>query len=79
MSTSQPTIEAAIAASASKVTYTGAGMSVTGWFLSSEFAVLSGLVLGVAGFAVNWYYKVKEDRRRQVEHEARMAERGFYD
>lgn len=73
------TVEAALAASASKATYTGAGMSITGWLLSNEFAVLFGLLLGLAGFLLNWYYKHKDDRRREREHAARMSERGYYD
>jgi hypothetical protein len=70
-----PITDAAIAAAGSKATYTGAGMTISGWFLSSEFAVLVGIVIGVAGFAVNWYYRHKEDARQQAEHERRM--RGF--
>lgn len=31
--------------------------------MSNEFAVVSGIVLGLAGLAVNWYYKLKADRR----------------
>lgn len=73
------TVEAAIAASASKTTYAGAGMSITGWLLSNEFAILFGLILGLAGFIVNWYYKHKDDRRKEREHAARMSERGYYD
>ncbi len=70
---SSQAIEAAIAATGSKATYTGAGMTISGWFLSSEFAVLSGILLGVAGFGVNLYYKRRSDRREQAEHEARMG------
>ncbi len=70
----QQAADAAIASTASKVTYTGAGMTISGWMLSSEFAVLVGIVLGVAGFIVNWYYRHKEDRRSQAEHEIRMRE-----
>ena len=77
-------IETTLAATGSKATYTGAGMTIGGWFLSSEFAVLVGMLLGVAGLAVNWYYKhkltklevhlkQKEDARRQAEHEQRMG------
>jgi hypothetical protein len=69
-----PITDAAIAAAGSKVTYTGAGMTISGWFLSSEFAVLIGMLIGVAGFAVNWYYRHKEDARQQAEHERRMRE-----
>ena len=64
---------AASAAFASKVTYGGAGMSITGYFLSSEFAVLAGLVIGLAGLIVNFYYKRKEDTRQEREHNARMG------
>lgn len=64
----QSALEAVVAASAAKVTYGGAGMTITGYMLSSEFAVLAGLVIGLAGFFVNWYYKAKEDRRQEREH-----------
>lgn len=64
--------DATIAAVGSKATYTGAGMTISGWFFSSEFAVLVGMLIGIGGFAVNWYYKHKQDRRDAAEHEARM-------
>ena len=67
-------VDATIAAVGSKATYTGAGMTISGWFLSSEFAVLAGIVLGVAGFTVNWYYKHKQDRREQAVHDLRMRQ-----
>ena len=77
----QQAADAAIASTATKVTYTGAGMTISGWFLSSEFAVLMGVVIGVAGFIVNWYYRHKEnlrqqaqDLRSQAEHELRMQQ-----
>lgn len=66
-------VDASIASAASKTTYAGAGMTVGGWFLSSEFAVLAGIVLGIAGFLVNWYYKHKQDRRESMEHQRKMA------
>lgn len=44
-----------------------------GWVLSSEFGVFIGLMLGLGGFIINWYYKHKEDRRRQEEHDRRMG------
>lgn len=68
------TLDAAIAASASKATYTGAGMSITGWLLSNEAAVLFGLILGIAGLLVNIHFKRREDQRQEREHQARMAE-----
>lgn len=69
-------IEAAAAAVGSKATYGGAGITLSGWLLSNEFAVLAGLIIGVAGFLVNWFYKAKQDRRDEREHRARMAEIG---
>jgi hypothetical protein len=77
------TVDGTIAAAGSKATYTGAGMTVGGWLLSSEFAVLVGIVIGVAGFFVNWFYKHRQDERERAyrrlqderdhaEHEARM-------
>ena len=65
-------VEAAIAASASKATYGGAATIGLGWLLSNEFAVLMGMVLGLCGLAVNWYYRAKADRRHEAEHLARM-------
>lgn len=68
----QATIDATMAAVGSKATYTGASASVLGWIISSEFGVLFGLFLGVAGLGINWFYKHKEDKRQQAEHDRRM-------
>ncbi|MET3371365.1 putative membrane protein [Variovorax boronicumulans] len=56
-------VEAATAAVASKSTYAGAGSMIVGWIFSNEFAVLIGMVVGVAGLLINWYYKTKADHR----------------
>jgi hypothetical protein len=69
----QTTFEATMAATGSKATYTGAGASVFGWLLSNEFAVLVGVLIAIGGFCVNWYYKHKEDKRQQAEHDRRMG------
>ena len=73
-------IEVAVAAVASKSTYAGAGTSLLGWLLSSEFTIVVGIVIAFAGLGVNWYYKAKADRRgaaadarATVEHELRVA------
>lgn len=71
--------EQLIAASAPKVTYAGGAMGGSGFLLDDKVIGLLGLAIAVAGFLVNWYYKRKDDKRLQVEHEARMAERGFYE
>lgn len=68
-----PTVDATVAAISSKVTYTGAGASILGWLMSSQAGILIGIMLGIAGFVVNWYYRAKEDRRQQTEHDRRMG------
>lgn len=72
----QATIDATLASAGSKATYAGASTSIVGWVLSSEFGILFGLMLGLGGFCINWYYKHKQDKREQAEHERRM---GLYD
>lgn len=87
MSTEAHTFEAAASAAASKATYGGAGSVLLGTLLSNEFAVGVGIVIGVAGFCVNWYYQHRaarraeaeieaRERRAQAEHDARMKELG---
>lgn len=79
-------VDATISAVGSKATYTGAGMTIGGWFLSSEFAVLMGMLIGVAGFLVNWYYKHKltmaeirlKEEQAAREREAHAARMGMY-
>ena len=66
-------IDATLASAGSKATYTGATTSILGWVLSSEFGILFGIMLGLGGFIVNWYYKHKQDRREQEEHDRRMG------
>ena len=67
------TVDATMAAIGSKATYTGAGASVLGWLMSSQAGILIGILIGVGGFLVNWYYRHKEDKRRDAEHKARMG------
>ena len=67
-------LDATLAAAGSKATYGGAGASVVGWLMSSEFGVVAGILIGIAGFCVNWYYRHKQDRREQEEHERKMRE-----
>ena len=68
----QQTVDATIASAASKTTYTGATFTLGGWLVSSEAAVLAGIVLGLAGFCVNLYFRSRADAREEAEHRARM-------
>lgn len=69
----QETVDASISAIASKATYGGASTSVVSWFLSSEFGMIMGILIGLTGLGVNWYYKHKEDRRREEEHRKKLG------
>ena len=66
-------IDATLAAIGHKTAQTGAITTLGGWVLSSEFGVLVGVVLGIAGLSIQWYYRRKQDQREQAEHERRMG------
>ena len=68
----QQTVDATVASAASKTTYTGASVTLGGWLVSSEAAVLAGIVLGLAGFCVNLYFRSRADAREEEAHRARM-------
>jgi MFS superfamily sulfate permease-like transporter len=68
----QSTVDATLATVGTKATYTGAGTFTVGWLLSSEFGILVGIVIGVAGLAMQFYYSRKKDKREQAEHEQKM-------
>lgn len=70
--TNEQLIDASIAAAANKATFGGASATVFSWLLSSEFGMLAGIVIGVVGLLVNWYYRDKQDRRDEREHLRRM-------
>lgn len=66
--------EAAAAAVAHNVTKAGAGTVILGWLTLNDFALLIGVIVTLAGFGVNLYYKRKADRRESELHAARLAE-----
>lgn len=63
---------AGIAALANKFGWGGTVTAVLGWVVSSEFGVFVGVLLGVAGFLVTWYYKRREDKRLQEIHQLKI-------
>lgn len=68
----QETLEAAVAALGSKVTYAGSAGSILGWMTSSEGGVAIGILVAIVGLFVNVVFKLREDRRQQEEHDQRM-------
>lgn len=73
-------IEVTVAAAASKSTYAGAISMFVGWLLSNDAAILMGMLVGLIGLCVNWYYKHKADTRHTVEHQLRVErlKRGYH-
>ena len=69
--------ESVIAASASNATDTGAGAAVLGFLAADTVTAVIGATVAVGGFITNWYYRHKEDKRRQQEHELRLREHGI--
>ena len=70
---------ASVATAAAKVTYAGSITLIGGWLVSSQAAAFFGLVLGVLGLAVQWWYRHHEYKMRLREHEANMRKAGGYD
>lgn len=64
-----------MASSGSKATVAGAGLTGYGWIVSNEFFGLMGVVIALAGLAMNIYYKHKADARIEREALQRMRER----
>jgi hypothetical protein len=55
---------------ASRMTYAGSATAVGFGFFSDNWIGLAGLGIGVATFFLNWFYKHREDRRREEEVKA---------
>ena len=53
-----------ISAAASKSTYMGVLSMFFGWLVSSNAAIVVGMLVGVAGVLINWYYKHKNHKLR---------------
>lgn len=70
---SQTTIDATLAAVGHRSAQAGGGTTVASWILSSEFGVLVGIVIGVSGLLIQWYYNRKRDKREEAEHALRMV------
>lgn len=75
----QETIEAAVAASAPKIMYGGAGLMTWGGLSLNDWMAVGGFVIGLIGYLTNLYFKHKHFKLAQLETEAKMADRGFYE
>lgn len=66
----QESIEASVAASASKATVAGSAVTTVGWLTSSNFGMWAGIAIGLAGLLVNTFFKFRSDRRANEAHKA---------
>lgn len=55
-------------------TYGGSGAMFFGGVTANEIAALGGLLVGFTGLAISWYYKHKEDRRKEQIHQKQLKE-----
>lgn len=65
---------ATVSSAASKTTYAGAASGFVAWLASVDVLAWLGIVIAIAGFAVNWYYKRLENKRADEIHQLRMQE-----
>lgn len=72
----QNVTDATLATAGAKVAYGGGSTAVVGWAISSDVAAFLGLLIGFAGLLVNWYYRHKDEIRKQEVHEAKL--KGIY-
>lgn len=75
-------VEPAASAASTKAlaaTLTGAGTLSWGGYTANDIAMFIGAIVAVVGLLVQWYYRHQEHKMRRAEHEAKMADRGFYD
>lgn len=62
-----------ITAASQRATIGGSIMALFGGITATELAAVGGLVLAFIGFIVNFYFQLKEDRRKSEEHIIRLA------
>ena len=65
--------EEMIISAASKATAGGAAAGVVGTVSQVDILTLTGVLIAVAGFGVNFFFQWRRDRREHKEHNARMA------
>ena len=64
----------AAATAGNKLTASGVITSIAGAAIDSGPTFWVGAFIGLVGLLVNWYYKHKEDRRKELEHQRKMSQ-----
>jgi hypothetical protein len=70
---SSQTIDSTLATVGWNTTKVGAGTTIFGFLTSSQGAALIGVCGVIGGLLIQWYYRRRQDRREQAEHERRMG------
>lgn len=65
----------ALADAGHRTAQTGAGTIIISWLTSSQGGVAVGILIGVIGLVIQWYYRRKQDQREEAEHQLRMTMR----
>jgi hypothetical protein len=68
---------ASATAKASAATYGGSLTLIGGWLVSSQATALLGLLIAIAGLAVQWTYRHREFKLRQRESAAVLRREGI--
>jgi hypothetical protein len=66
-------IDATLAALGHKTAQAGTATTFVGWVLSSQGTAAIGIVIGLCGLGIQLYFRRKQDKREQAEHERKMA------
>lgn len=67
------TAEAAIANAANAAAKVGVGTIGLGWLTLSDFTLIAGLLIALAGYLTNLHYKRKDDYRKERLAVARLS------
>ncbi|MGR2824240.1 holin [Acinetobacter sp. 1124_18A] len=51
----------------SKATYAGGTATVVGWVASVDWLAVTGVLIALAGFALNVYFQIKKNKREELE------------
>lgn len=62
-----------IAAIAKNTAFAGAGSAAYGGFTANEIAAFGGLAVAILGVLIQFYFKVRADRRESELHRERLA------
>ena len=70
--TAAQTVEASVAAIASKATYTGGAAGLAGFLTQTDWLGLLGVFIALTGLVISFYFSYQRNLREKEEHEFRM-------